>query len=268
MQLQTRYFGYNYATLSNYHEGKHDYPEHLHHFIEVLCVLEGEIEVTINGKTEIAQKGDLAVVPSFQPHSYHTPQYCRIWVGLISPTWITDIWSLDKFYTAQRNVFTPSTVAFTYIAEKTPHEHWKKKTMVRRALFRRLKALYYVIFEEYFDKAAPSDSGVNISAISAVYMYIYDHYRENITLKKVAAEIGYSPNYISSCLSAIPNANFRTILNSARVEHAKNLLVTTDMKIVDIALDSGFLSENVFYGIFEKFVGMTPRQYRLAKRNT
>ena len=99
-------------------------------------------------------------------------------------------------------------------------------------------------------------------------MYIFEHYKENITLKKVAAAIGYTSNYISSCLSVIPKANFRTIINSARVEHAKKLLVSTDMRIVDIALESGFASENVFYGIFEKHTGMTPRKYRLLKKNT
>ena len=97
MKIQKRYFGYNYATLSDHHEGKHEYPEHIHHFLEVLCVLDGEIQVTVNGITETARKGDIAVVPPFQSHSQYTPDYCKIWVGLISPTWVNDLFSWDNF---------------------------------------------------------------------------------------------------------------------------------------------------------------------------
>lgn len=268
MKLQEWYFGYRKATSSQYQEGKYEYAEHIHYFLEVLCVLDGEIEVTVNGKTETAKRGDLAVILPFQPHGYHTPDYCKLWLGIIPPTWLPDFFSTDKFYyTAKKSVFTPSPAVFAYIREKTPPPHWKKEETISPDLFRQIKTLYYVVFEEYFAKVSLNSANLKTNAISSVYMYIYDHYQENLTLKKVAAEVGYSPNYISSCLSVIPNANFRTILNSARVEHAKELLTSTDMKIVDIAFDSGFLSENVFYGIFEKLVGMTPRRYRLSKRS-
>ena len=269
MRIQKRYFGYTYATLSDYHEGIHDYPEHIHQFLEVLCVLEGEIQVTVNGKTELARKGDIAIVPPFQAHGQHTPNYCKIWVGLISPPWITDFFSWDNFYTADRTVFTPTPSTFAYIIGKLPPAHWiKSVSSLTDEFSRKTKALYYAILEEYFICVKINKSNLNTTALSATYMYVYEHYRESITLKKVAAAIGYTSNYISYCLSVIPNANFRTILNSARIDHAKKLLVNTDMRIVDIALDSGFASENVFYGIFEKHTGMTPRTYRLAKRNS
>ena len=268
MKIQERYFGNKYAMLSEYHDGKHDYPEHIHHFLEVICVLEGEIEIVVNGITEVAHKGDIAVVPPFQPHSQHTQNYCKIWVGLISPVWVSEFFFGETFYQAEKNVFTPSTETFAYITQKFPPEKWVSRTSsVSRKLFRNVKALYYAILDEYLSNVRITALDANTGAISATYMYVYDHYQENITLKKVAEAIGYTSNYISSCLSVIPNANFRTILNSARVEHAKKLLISTNMKIVDIALDSGFYSENVFYGIFEKHTGMTPRKYRLLKND-
>ncbi len=269
MQIQERYFGYNHYMLSTRLEGKHDCPEHIHHFLEVLCVLDGEIEVTINGITELASKGQLAVIPPFQAHSYHASNYCKIWVGVLSLAWITEIFAWNDFYTAKKNVFTPSPATFAYIAEKIPPQDLiKREISASEKLFVKIKSVYYAILEEYFTNVKIVPSKINPNAISATYMYIYEHYQENLTLKKVSAAVGYTYTYISHCLAGIPNGNFRTILNSARVEHAKKLLVSTDMRIVDIALDSGFASENVFYGIFEKFTGMTPRAYKLSKKNS
>ena len=266
MKIQERYFGFNFATFSDYHEGKHDYPEHIHHFPEVLCVLEGEIEITVDGVTELAREGDIAVVFPFQPHSHHTPEHCKIWIGMASPTYISDILLWNDHHVPEKNVFTPAPTTFAYIKSVLPPPYWNRS--VSRQRFRSVKALYYVILEEFFRAVKFKISSINTNALTATYLYLSNHYRENdLTLKKVASQIGYTPNYISSCLSAIPDLNFRTLLNSLRIDYAKKLLFHGDMKIADIALESGFSSENVFYSIFEKHVGMTPKQYRLLKMN-
>lgn len=47
-----------------------------------------------------------------------------------------------------------------------------------------------------------------------------------------------------------------------RVSHAQRLLTTTDMKVVDIALDSGFPSPARFYAAFKRNAGQSPAKYR------
>lgn len=269
MKIQNRYFGYNSSTLSEHHEGKHNYPEHIHQFLEVLCVLEGEIEITVNGVAELAKKGDIAVIFPFQAHSHRTPENCKIWIGMVSPAYVTDILSWDNFYVPQNNVFTPLPSTFAYIEAKLPKQsYWiNRPSSISHRRYRKTKAIYYVILEEFFQKVNLTSSSINTGVLSAAYMYINENYKEDLSLKKVAAAIGYAPNYVSSCLSVLPNMNFRKILNSARLEHAKHLLISTDMKIADVALESGFSSENVFYSVFEKHTGMTPRQYRISKKD-
>jgi transcriptional regulator GlxA family with amidase domain len=52
-----------------------------------------------------------------------------------------------------------------------------------------------------------------------------------------------------------------------RVSHAQRLLITTNQKITDIALESGFGSVAPFYAAFEKFGGgKTPTAFRQAHR--
>lgn len=267
MQLQENYFGYNHYMLSTRIEGKHERAEHIHHFLELLCVIDGEIEVIVNGKSTMAKKGDMAVISPFQSHGYSAKNYCKIWVSVASIAWVSELLGESVFLCCPQNVFTPSRTTFAYIEEKLPKESLiKREVSITEDFYKRAKALYYAILEEYFSCITANEKKLNTNALSATYKYIYEHYREKLTLKKVASAIGYTSNYISSCLSVIPNANFRTVLNSARIEHAKKLLVSTDMRVIDIALECGFSSENVFYGIFEKFTRQTPRKYRLSKK--
>jgi transcriptional regulator GlxA family with amidase domain len=52
-----------------------------------------------------------------------------------------------------------------------------------------------------------------------------------------------------------------------RISHAQRLLITTNEKITDIALESGFGSAAPFYSSFKKFGdGKSPRAFRQAHR--
>ena len=51
-------------------------------------------------------------------------------------------------------------------------------------------------------------------------------------------------------------------INSHRLDHAAKLLRTTDKKIVDIALESGFESVQYFNKIFKQNFSVTPHKYR------
>ena len=51
-------------------------------------------------------------------------------------------------------------------------------------------------------------------------------------------------------------------LNTRRIQAAKNLLISTDDKILEISQKTGFGSPNLFIRSFKKETGMTPRVYR------
>ncbi len=53
-------------------------PEHEHEHEQVINVLEGRFEVTMNGRTEVLEAGSLAVVPSGVRHSGRALTFCRI----------------------------------------------------------------------------------------------------------------------------------------------------------------------------------------------
>ena len=62
-------------------EGAQSIHEHHHIQEEVWHVLEGSIEVTINGVTQTAGPGSVAVIPSNTPHSARVIGACRVLVA-------------------------------------------------------------------------------------------------------------------------------------------------------------------------------------------
>lgn len=55
---------------------------------------------------------------------------------------------------------------------------------------------------------------------------------------------------------------YYTYLTKIRLDHAKFLLMTTNKRIIDIALECGFSNEHVLINRFNKVYGQTPLQYR------
>ena len=53
-------------------------PEHQHHHEQWTHLLEGELEFTINGETEILRPGIAAYIPSNTPHSVRAISECKL----------------------------------------------------------------------------------------------------------------------------------------------------------------------------------------------
>ena len=100
---------------------------------------------------------------------------------------------------------------------------------------------------------------------SEAICYISQNFKQDITLKQVAKELGYNEKYLSASLHALTKMNFREFLGAYRIDYAKHLLAEKKesfMRISDVALESGFSSINSFNRCFKAATGMTPSEYQ------
>lgn len=84
----------------------------------------------------------------------------------------------------------------------------------------------------------------------------------NITLITVAGFVHMSPAHFSTVFSQTVGKPFISYLTGLRMEKAKKLLVSGDMKLSDIAMEIGYNEPNYFSHVFRKTVGLTPKEYR------
>lgn len=92
--------------------------------------------------------------------------------------------------------------------------------------------------------------------------YMADHYNEHITLTDVASYVQLSPSYFSTLFCEVVGISFREHLCRIRIEESKQLLLSTDYSLADIAVSVGFPDQSYFCKAFKNVVGLTPRKFR------
>lgn len=95
------------------------------------------------------------------------------------------------------------------------------------------------------------------------YDYLIDNYKEpTLSLKSVSKQMAISPSYFSSLFKKENGISFTNALIKIRMEKAKEHLLTTDCKIVEVALVSGYTDQHYFSYCFKKYFGESPNKIR------
>ena len=103
------------------------------------------------------------------------------------------------------------------------------------------------------------DQGHSTELEEAIHSRLSD---SQLTLKDLASQLGFSPSYLSVLIKKKLGLPFQEYLIQERMKKAKLLLLTTDLKIYEIADQVGFEDMNYFSQRFKQVVGVTPRQYK------
>ena len=91
--------------------------------------------------------------------------------------------------------------------------------------------------------------------------------RGDITLNECADRLNYNPSYIWKVLRTEKDTSFSDLANNEKLEMAKELLLTSDMTVVQIAETLNYSNVQNFIRFFSKKVGMTPGKYRKDYQN-
>ena len=98
--------------------------------------------------------------------------------------------------------------------------------------------------------------------VSQVIEYISQNYMRAITLADVAELVHLNEEYCSRLFKKEVGINFTDYLLNLRMETARSLLMTTDLKIGRIAEMVGISDSKYFSLLFKKSFDQTPSQIR------
>ena len=84
-----------------------------------------------------------------------------------------------------------------------------------------------------------------------------------LKLSDVATAVGCNRNVLSACINDLRHCSFSQFVNTYRVEHAKQLLLShPDTRASEVWMESGFANETTFFRTFKAIVGMTPSEWK------
>ena len=84
----------------------------------------------------------------------------------------------------------------------------------------------------------------------------------NLTVKRVAHEVGLSPDYLTRLFKKELGVNIIKYINKKRIYTSIKLLKDTSLSIEEIGDLIGLSNTSYFYTLFKKQIGISPKQYR------
>ena len=92
-------------------------------------------------------------------------------------------------------------------------------------------------------------------------LYIYEHFKETVSIEAVAAHVHYSVNYFYHNFQKNMGTTFQRFLHDLRMDYAVNLMRFTDLSVSDICYDCGYNSVQYFSTVFRKKFGQSPKKF-------
>lgn len=96
-------------------------------------------------------------------------------------------------------------------------------------------------------KASVQEPAPSCPIVSTIKQYVDEQLHHNITLKRISDSLNFNCAYLGQKFKQQENMSFNEYLLRQRMEKAKLLLETTDMKIYEIADAVGYTEIDWFY---------------------
>lgn len=106
-----------------------------------------------------------------------------------------------------------------------------------------------------------------MSSIEQVTRYMQSHVDTDYTLMDVADYMQMNPAYLSRYFKEKMNMTFGEYDKKLKMERASDLLLTTNLKMYEIADRLGYKSTQHFSRIFKEYASMTPMEYRQRRKS-
>lgn len=113
--------------------------------------------------------------------------------------------------------------------------------------------------------AAPSDNKL----CGKIIEYIRQNYADTtLSVSEIAAHFQLHPTYLGSVFKRIQHTSLLQYISEVRISEARKLLRETNLKISEIAEQTGFSDIYYFSKRFKKITGCSPKEYSLRQKDS
>lgn len=250
-----------------------EYPIHWHDSIEILFVLKGSINVTIETEKYEVVDGEIEIINCDEAHSIKAiDKENKVLLFHLDPNFF------EKYFNDIRNIFF-----YTNSSEDRAQEE-EKYYILRKYLSilvceviqkvdkyedniedNLVEMLYHLInnfHQLIYERENLKDNDEQFKRYDRIVRYIYNNYKDKISLQEIAKKEFLSSDYLSHEIKNTIGYSFKDFLNLTRVEESIKLLLDTDMTVSEISEELGFSHIRYFNKHFKKHYECTPLQYR------
>ncbi len=258
-------------------QARFDAPFHYHPELELTLIIKGRGKRMVGRQVSSFEAGDLVLLGSNLPHTWlsgdpvNEKQMVEQVVIQFKKEFVGDgFWEIPEMNKV-KNLLEKAKYGIQ-ISGKT-RDALSKKINQKAAISPSQKLIQLIdilmiiaeskeceLIDFHFMEHAPTP--LETERFRNVYAFLSENYTSEVSLETIAAIANLSPTSFCRFFKKIARQTFVEALTNFRVNHAANLLSSTEKPVADICFESGFSNISYFNKAFKKTLGQNPVAYR------
>ncbi|NLW11206.1 MAG: response regulator [Clostridiaceae bacterium] len=107
-----------------------------------------------------------------------------------------------------------------------------------------------------------ADTNITHLTVKRVTSLIHEFYRSGITLEEIGYKLNMTPEYLGTLFHREMGVTFSSYMKNCRINKAKELLCSTQLKLYEISERVGYSDSKYFSKVFREITGQLPNEYR------
>jgi AraC-like DNA-binding protein len=258
---------------------------HTHAFFEVGCLLQGKCtNYILNQKLEMIP-GDICIIAPNTEHSVgafqddclmlnfliRTSTFEKAFFGALSDTDILSDFFLRTLYNSKEHPYlyfrTAEDDELQYLIGSAFQENEKNKRYKNRMLNSIVNTFFISLLRDHEKDVVFSVTSENAPDENFIFLlrYMQENYT-TLTLSQLASFFNYSERQLQRIIKAYTGMNFSENIQKLKMKQAADLLLHTELSVVEIAERVGYSDVSNFRQFFKKYFNSTPVEYRIANK--
>ncbi len=252
---------------------------HYHDYYELVVVLEGKGEHCVFDQGHRITSGDVLVLKPGMSHCYRNPRGLILanvmFEGQVLEELPPDLYEIPGYYTlfkpepefkdfkSKYTLDNEQLQEVKTLLQRIEQEEVRKAPGYRFAVLVLFQQLILYLARSYNDDEKKHSR--RMVKLSRMVKFIEENFERDISREEIIAQAGVSISVGSRIFQEFLHESPIEHLIRARLGHASELLLRTDLPVSEIAFRCGFRDSNYFSTLFKKKTGISPRKY--AGRN-
>lgn len=250
---------------------------HWHRELELILVLEGEVSLTRPDSRTPIREGELLLLNPYEPHGLLRGRAKNVLLVIqVDPDCASGITSdlaeiefrcapgLAGREAAYRGLRSGMARIMRELIGRRPGYEFACMEKV----FSILRILRRDFPCEAREGAAPDARRRNLERLRILLDYMHENSKDPLRLAEVAALVDLSPYYVSHFIKESTGLSFQQNLNIIRTHRAMRLILATDKRFIDIALEAGFSDIKYLNKCLKELFGVSPSELRSSQDRT
>lgn len=233
--------------------------EHSHNCYECVFYMNGRGLITAGGDAVEYNGPTLTVVSPSVKHDEKTQEASNLYIILF-----------------EAEEVIPKQFSYLSLSQEASDEFldifrkMQKEEVEKQSYYKDIIDSYFSLVLCRFLRETAAGAGHSVpdaELVKRIKSYMKENYNQDIDFSQIAASFGYSYDRLRHIFRQETNTTLYQYLLNCKLFAAKQMLLSSQMSIQDIAMQCGFRSSIHFSNFFKSKMNISPRQFRESQDN-